>query len=130
MSCRVRLSGISNVFDDADELADLRDDVRRLLAAALAANDRAIEADLLLADQVLAEAERIEGLHDEQMATLRLALESRDLIGRAKGIIMATTRCTADQAFDLLVRQSQHENRKLTDIAAEIDDRAERRAAP
>jgi GAF domain-containing protein len=48
------------------------------------------------------------------------ALESRDLIGQAKGIIMARERVTADEAFDLLRRASQHRNVKLRDIAGEV----------
>jgi AmiR/NasT family two-component response regulator len=59
---------------------------------------------------------------------LRKALESRDVIGQAKGIIMATMQCTADEAFVLLKRQSQAENVKVVDIAAELADRTARRA--
>jgi hypothetical protein len=51
---------------------------------------------------------------------LRIALESRAVIEQAKGIVMATVRCDADAAFALLVEQSQHENRKLRDIAREL----------
>jgi GAF domain-containing protein len=56
--------------------------------------------------------------------------DNRDIIGQAKGIIMASTRCSADAAFGLLVRQSQHENRKLVDIASELADRAGRKRTP
>jgi GAF domain-containing protein len=48
---------------------------------------------------------------------LRLALESRDLIGQAKGILMARENIDADGAFDLLRKKSQETNRKLRDIA-------------
>jgi hypothetical protein len=51
---------------------------------------------------------------------LRIALESRAVIEQAKGIVMATVRCDADAAFALLVEQSQHQNRKLRDIAREL----------
>ena len=54
-------------------------------------------------------------------------MANRAEIEQAKGIIMANTRCTAEEAFDILVRQSQHENRKLRDIAVEIVQRASRR---
>jgi GAF domain-containing protein len=53
-------------------------------------------------------------------AQLQEALASRDLIGQAKGILMHTERCDADQAFDILRRASQRTNRKLRDIAAEL----------
>ncbi|TKV57342.1 ANTAR domain-containing protein [Nakamurella flava] len=51
---------------------------------------------------------------------LRVALESRDTIGQAKGILMERLRVTADEAFDLLVGASQRTNRKLRDIAEQL----------
>jgi len=57
---------------------------------------------------------------------LAAAMKSRAIIEQAKGVIMATTRCTADEAFDLLRVQSQQENRKLRDIADEIVNRQTR----
>jgi GAF domain-containing protein len=58
-------------------------------------------------------------LHDHRAIAeqLRSALASRATIEQAKGIIMATLRCDADTAFRRLVEQSQHENRKLRDVA-------------
>jgi len=57
------------------------------------------------------------GVHEEQ---LREAIESRDVIGQAKGILMAREKCTADEAFEILRRASQRENVKLRDIAARV----------
>jgi GAF domain-containing protein len=51
---------------------------------------------------------------------LETAMVHRAEIEQAKGIIMATTGCTADEAFEYLARQSQHENRKLREIAIEL----------
>jgi GAF domain-containing protein len=51
---------------------------------------------------------------------LEEALTNRAEIEQAKGIIMSTMRCTADEAFDVLVKQSQRENRKLREVAREI----------
>jgi GAF domain-containing protein len=51
---------------------------------------------------------------------LQAALLSRDLIGQAKGIIMATQRVTSDEAFDLLRRASQRMNVKLVEVAGQI----------
>lgn len=48
---------------------------------------------------------------------------SRGVIEQAKGIIMARQRCTAEVAFGLLAMQSQAENRKLRDVAAELVER-------
>jgi GAF domain-containing protein len=55
------------------------------------------------------------------------AMQSRATIEQAKGIIMSTSGCTPDQAMDLLVQQSQHQNVKLRDIAREIVDNAMRK---
>jgi GAF domain-containing protein len=57
---------------------------------------------------------------------LNRALESRSVIEQAKGVLMATTGCDADTAFDLLRQQSQAENRKLHVIAAELVARQSR----
>ena len=51
---------------------------------------------------------------------IRAALDSNRVIGTAVGIVMATYRLTAQQGFDLLVKASQHSNRKLRDIAADV----------
>jgi len=53
------------------------------------------------------------------------AMVSRAVIEQAKGILMAQVHCTADQAFELLTRRSQHTNRKLRDIAQAIVDAAQ-----
>jgi GAF domain-containing protein len=51
---------------------------------------------------------------------LQQAMESRAVIEQAKGILMAAQGCDADEAFRILVRASQNQNRKLRAIAAEI----------
>ena len=48
---------------------------------------------------------------------LARAITARDVIGQAKGMLMERHRLTADQAFALLVRTSQHTNTKLIDVA-------------
>jgi len=45
---------------------------------------------------------------------------TRDLIGRAKGILMAREHVTDDKAFDMLRRASQRLNIKLTAVAEQI----------
>lgn len=57
---------------------------------------------------------------------LHQALQSRAVIEQAKGIIMATTGVSEDEAFARLREQSQHENVKVRDLAAEIVRRAQR----
>jgi GAF domain-containing protein len=59
----------------------------------------------------------------EQAEQLRRALTTRAVIDQAKGVIMAARRVTADEAFTLLVEQSQKQNIKVRDLAQQfIDD--------
>lgn len=51
---------------------------------------------------------------------LEAALESRDVIGQAKGILMQREGITDEQAFGMLRKASQETNLKLRDIAARI----------
>jgi GAF domain-containing protein len=56
----------------------------------------------------------------EHEADLRRGMDTRDVIGQAKGILMERHKLTADQAFGVLARVSQEKNRKLVDIAREV----------
>jgi GAF domain-containing protein len=58
------------------------------------------------------------------------ALMTRDVIGQAKGILMAREGLSADEAFDVMRRASQRTNRKLRDMAAEIVGGVGRRGEP
>ncbi len=49
----------------------------------------------------------------------------RELIGQAQGILMERERITADQAFDVLRRASQHLNVKLREIATRLVESGE-----
>ena len=51
---------------------------------------------------------------------LQIAMGSRRVIDQAIGIIMAQNRCTADEAFEVLKRASQHRNTKLRQVAADV----------
>ncbi len=53
-------------------------------------------------------------------ATMGRALDSRDVIGQAKGILMERYRINADEAFERLTMMSQHANIKLRDIAEHL----------
>jgi hypothetical protein len=61
-------------------------------------------------------------LVQERTAALQLreALQSRDVIGQAKGILMERYRITADEAFGRLRVVSQKANRKLAALAEEL----------
>lgn len=52
------------------------------------------------------------------------AMGTRAVIEQAKGILMAQSHVEADTAFNMLVRASQRENRKLREIASAIVERA------
>ena len=49
--------------------------------------------------------------------------DSRDLIGRAKGILMARSDIDDDQAFELLRRASQRLNIRLVAVAEQVVER-------
>lgn len=55
---------------------------------------------------------------------LSQALSTRGVIEQAKGILMAAHGCSADAAFDMLVRSSQNTHTKLHDVAAQLVERA------
>ena len=55
-----------------------------------------------------------------RVAQLAEALETRETIAQAKGVIMARHDCDPDTAFELLRDISQRSHRKLRDVAAEV----------
>ena len=65
-----------------------------------------------------AEIARLQAL----IENLTIALESRDTIGAAVGVLMATYKIKRDDAFVLLVGASQVTGRKVRDIAVEVLD--------
>jgi GAF domain-containing protein len=75
-----------------------------------------------LAHQAATVLANASALTNAELANQQLAqaLATRDLIGQAKGILMARENIDADAAFDLLRRVSQRTGRKLKDIAAEV----------
>jgi hypothetical protein len=124
-----------DVLEDRD---DLRAEVSKLLSAALVI-DSAHIGEIERRDELhIRETERRDVLHHDEMArrqdafddeldSIRVALETRDLIGQAKGIIISTMRCSADEAFLLLKKQSQAQQLKLNEVAAQIVAAAQRR---
>lgn len=78
-------------------------------------NDESEHIGLIIASHAaiaLADAQKVSQLHQ--------AVESRDLIGQAKGILMERYKITGHQAFLLLTKASQHTNRKLHAVADEL----------
>lgn len=77
-----------------------------------------------LGDQALSAAEAHED-EDRRVENLEAALVTREVIGQAQGILIERERVTADQAFDILRRASQHLNVKLRDVAQTLVDTGE-----
>ena len=67
-----------------------------------------------------------EASHESAYARLLARFQSQPIIEQAKGILMAESHCSADQAFEILRKASQRENVPVREIAARIV----RRAAP
>ena len=84
------------------------------LAVAGAARGLARQAAVVLANAAALMSAQMTNQHLQQ------ALENRDLIGQAKGILMARESIGADEAFDILRRASQRSHRKLRDVAAQL----------
>jgi hypothetical protein len=61
-----------------------------------------------------------EMLHEVAYARLLAKLQSMPVIEQAKGILMAESRCTAEEAFAMLRAASQRSNLKVRDLAQEI----------
>ncbi|OAP21382.1 MULTISPECIES: GAF and ANTAR domain-containing protein [Amycolatopsis] len=86
---------------------------------------------LLASHATLAVAETDAVTRNElNQAQLRRALDSRDVIGQAKGIIMARRGLDAQEAFDLLRRTSQQLNVKLVHLAGTLVARHEELDGP
>jgi GAF domain-containing protein len=67
--------------------------------------------------------------HSQLEANLRVALQTREEIGRAVGILMERHRITAQAGFEMLVGASQRSHRKLREVAAWMTDTGEDPAA-
>ncbi len=74
-----------------------------------------------LAAHTIGERARLERLIEQ----LEQALQSRDVIGQAKGILMERLKTTPEGAFQLLTTSSQLLNTKLREVAATLTDTGE-----
>ena len=69
--------------------------------------------------------------HDSCRALVRqlaTALETRPVIDQAKGIVMGSRRCSADEAFQHLVEESRRASRTVRDVAQDMVDEVSIRA--
>jgi AmiR/NasT family two-component response regulator len=71
-----------------------------------------------------------EQLHESAYARLRAKLETMPVIEQAKGILIAQTGCTPEEAFDMLRQASQRSNVRVSELAAGIVNRAVTRGRP
>ena len=95
------------------------------LPAAFGATDRA-QGQLFATLARLAIDSAEERATDKTRAVnLAEALRTREMIGQAQGILMERERITADQAFDVLRRASQHMNVKLRQVAETLVETGE-----
>ncbi|WP_181774970.1 GAF and ANTAR domain-containing protein [Amycolatopsis pittospori] len=103
LSVSERLSGAVNCFGAQN------DGYAELDARLLELYTTAVEAILRTYTRYLEARETIQ--------QLQTALTSRAIIDQAKGVLMAVRQIDADEAFSLLVAQSQRENIKLRQVA-------------
>jgi hypothetical protein len=104
-----QLVGALNVYSrERFGLTDLDRDVALLLAS---------HGSLALANVQANSTAALQATH------LRRAIESRDIIGQAKGILMNRRGVDADEAFAILRRVSQDLNVKLADLARTVTER-------
>jgi ANTAR domain/GAF domain len=89
-------------------------------AAAFSAGDERIGSELAAAAAVTVANAQAYWAASDRSERMGRAMQSRASIEQAKGILIAEQHCDPDQAFEMLVRASQRENRKLRDIADQI----------
>jgi AmiR/NasT family two-component response regulator len=95
------------------------------LPAAFGANDRAQGLLFATLARLALDSAEERATEVQKAGNLTEALHTRALIGQAQGILMERERITADQAFDVLRRASQHMNVKLREVAATLVETGE-----
>lgn len=136
-----RLGAFDGVDDEAERWPALRDawgsvDAAAVLSCGLflptaaskhqgalnlyAAEDGAFDPESVDLGRILAAHASVAVATAQERQDFRTALEGRDVIGQAKGVLMEREGIPADQAFDILRRASQRLNVKLRDIAQQI----------
>ncbi len=90
------------------------------LPAAFGAYDRAKGSIFATLAGLALDSAEDRGEQERAATNLLVALQTRELIGQAQGILMERERITADQAFDVLRRASQHLNTKLREVAQNL----------
>lgn len=110
--------GALNLYSQLPHAFDATDRATGLIFATHAGLALAAAVRIEDATQALTvETKKLDDLHG--------ALASRQVIGRAEGILMQRELVTAEQAFDLLRRASQNLNTKLRAVAQQVVDTGE-----
>ena len=90
-----------------------------------AARRRAFSTEAELLVPVFAARASIALAHAEEVSNLHRAIDSRQVIGEAVGILIERHRLTSDEAFERLVRASQRKHVKLRDLAVRMTETGE-----
>lgn len=105
----------------------LRDGALDAFRSVLDASDHDVVVDLTRVTELGATVRRhLRARRVEVLLPDADVLASRATIEAAKEILRQSVGCDEEAAFRLLVEQSQHENRKLREIAAELVARQQR----
>jgi len=95
------------------------------LPAAFGATDRAKGLIFATLAGIALDAAEKRADEEKRSDNLHRALQTRELIGQAQGILMERERITGDQAFDVLRRASQHLNIKVREVARTLVETGE-----
>ena len=94
-------------------------------SAAFSVDERAKAAILVSLASLALSVARSHEDEERRAANLRTALDSRQTIGQAMGILMERETITSDAAFTILRRASQHLNIKLREVAKNLVEMGE-----
>lgn len=95
------------------------------MPAAFGATDRAKGVIFATLAGIALDAAGERAADDTRVANLHAAMKTRELIGQAQGILMERERISAEQAFDVLRRASQHLNIRVREVAQALVDTGE-----
>jgi transcriptional regulator with GAF, ATPase, and Fis domain len=102
--------GAVNMMSEQKDAFDANDQTAGVLFAA--------QAGVALANAVTHREDQI------KIQQLEAGMESRSVIGEAIGLLMASRKCTKEEAFTILTEISQRSNIKLKEIASRLVDAA------
>lgn len=120
-------TGIKSMLSFVLRLSDHETGAMNMLSTQVDAfSDEDLDTGTLFAAQAaVAMADALGHAHDEEkIDQLEEGLKTRQVIGQAIGILMATRSLDADGAFDVLRKASQKSNIKLRDIADKVVERS------